>query len=119
MPKRAEPEPRKIAWRVPVVAGAGCAAGGGATGNARGAAAAAVEVGAGLTNGEAPPWGPRRILSSDAWYTAITTPHCGHLSLATSANPQRGQVSAIRPSRRRRARPVWRSWHRPGRHAEA
>src|SRR5919197_2587972 len=25
----------------------------------------------------------------------MTTPHCGHLSLATSANPQRGQVSAM------------------------
>src|SRR2546427_11521474 len=98
MPKSEEPEPRKIAWRVPVVAGAGRAAAGvGASGSGRGAALAVGVVPAGgddRASGEPPACGPRRILSSDARETAITTPPFGPLSLATSPQPQRGQVSA-------------------------
>src|SRR2546425_10893225 len=101
MPKSEEPEPRKIAWRVPVVAGAGRAAAGvGVSGDGRGAALGVGVVLAGggdRTSGEPPACGPRRILSSDAWETAKTTPHFGHLSLATFPKPQRGQGSGLRP----------------------
>src|SRR5437899_8225143 len=88
MPKRAAPEPRKTAWRTPVGAGVANAAGGAGVGNGCGAGVAAD----GRANGVAPACGPRRILSSEAWWTAVTTLHCGHRSLATSANPQRGHV---------------------------
>ena len=63
MPKRAAPEPRKTAWRTPAGAGVANAAGGAGVGNGCGAGVAAD----GRANGVAPPCGPRRILSSEAW----------------------------------------------------
>jgi hypothetical protein len=63
-----------------------------ATGVGRGVAGGATVAGA------AAACGPRRILSSEAWNSAMTTPQRGHRSLATSPAPHFGHVSAITPS---------------------
>src|SRR5512134_1940890 len=94
MPNSAAPEPTKRARRGPP-------ADDGATGAA--VTGAAAESRAGAMARANPPAvarlvagdGPRRSLSSEAWYSATTTPHCGQRASLTPAKPHLGHVSAI------------------------